>query len=159
MRLIAEDGKQVGVVDLKKALQLARERNLDLIQVTRKVQPPVCKIADLGKYLYQMEKKEKAKKKELKLKEIRLRYNISPHDLEIRARMAEKFLKEGNQVKITMQLRGREKAFENLAREKIELFLETLEKEAPFKTVQTLKRKRGALSVINASRLQKQERF
>lgn len=95
-----------------------------------------------------MEKKEKAKKKELKLKEIRLRYNISPHDLEIRARMAEKFLKEGNQVKITMQLRGREKAFENLAREKIELFLKTLEKEAPFKTVQTLKRKRGALSLI-----------
>ena len=146
--MIGEDGKQIGVVDLREALQMARERDLDLIQVTTRVDPPVCKIGDLGKHLYLLEKKERGKKKEGGLKEIRLTYNISPHDLETRVRQSVKFLKEGNQVRVRMRLRGREKAFGELAKEKIESFLEALRQEIPIKIIQGLRRKGGGLSLM-----------
>jgi len=148
VRLIDKTGKSLGVVDLKKALQIARERDLDLIQITSKVQPPVCKIEDLGKYIYRLEKKEKGQKKGGELKEIRLRYNISPHDLEIKARLAKKFLKEGNQVRVRMQLRGRENIFGDLAKEKIGSFLKILEEEISLRIIQELKKKRGGFSMV-----------
>lgn len=136
------------MVDLKEALRQAKERDLDLIQVTNKVEIHVCKIGDLGKYMYRLEKKEKSQKKEAKLKEIRIRYNTSPHDLETRRKQTEKFLNQGNQVRIRMQLRGREKAFANLAKEKMESFLEELRENIPFKMVQKLKKQVGGLTVI-----------
>ena len=153
VRLIDETGKQLGVVGLEEALQKAEERNLDLIQVTEKVEPPVCKIMDYGKYLYKEKKKEKKQKpKTGDLKGLRLRYNISQHDLETRARQTDKFLKQGDKVRIEMILRGREKALGNFARNKINDFLESLEKITPFKIERELKREPRGLSMIIAKK-------
>jgi len=90
VRLIDETGKQLGVFSLTDALRKSREAGLDLIQVTEKVDPPVCKLLDYGKYAYQEKKKERKQKQDRsgELKSIRLRFNISPHDLETRAKSA-----------------------------------------------------------------------
>jgi len=153
VRLIDETGKQLGVIGLAEALQEAEGRNLDLIQVTEKVEPPVCKIMDYGKYLYQEKKKEKQivkKQKGGELKGLRLKFNISQHDLETRAHQTEKFLKEGNKVRIEMILRGREKALGNFAREKINKFLEILQTIIPYKVERELKREPRGFSMIIA---------
>lgn len=142
MRVIDEKGKNLGIMDLKSALQQAQERNLDLIQVTSRVEPPVCRIDDFGKYLYSLKKKEKgAKKGEGQIKGIKLTFNISDHDLETRIRQAAKFLEQGKQVRIELRLKGREKALQDFAKKKIELFLEKLKEQIPFKTIQRLQRK------------------
>jgi translation initiation factor IF-3 len=150
VRIIDENGKQIGVLELEKALQMARERNLDLIQVTEKTEPPVCKIMDYGKYLYWFQKKEKGIKRGGEIKGIRLGYNISQHDLETRAHQAEKFLKKGNKVRIEMILKGREKALGDFAKGKINQFLEILEKIIPIKIERELKREpRGFTMIIS----------
>lgn len=148
VRLVDDAGKQVGVVPLQEALQIARERNLDLIQVTDKVDPPVCKILDYGKYLYRLQKKEKKVQKSTEVKGIRLRFNISSHDLETRARQAEKFLNKGNLVKIDMVLRGREKGLSGFAREKIKRFIEDLDKRTPIKIEGELRRRPNGFTLI-----------
>ncbi|MFQ6049591.1 MAG: translation initiation factor IF-3 [Candidatus Paceibacterales bacterium] len=149
VRLVDDAGKQVGVVPLEEALRKARERGLDLVQVTEKVKPPVCKIMDYGKYLYKLKKKEKGIKKSSEIKGIRLRFNISLHDLETRVNLAEKFLKKGNRVKVEMVLRGREKGLPQFAKEKIKQFLEILEKRIPIKIEGELKRvPRGFIMII-----------
>jgi len=160
VRLIDETGKQLGIVGLEKALQTAGERNLDLIQVTDRVDPPVCKILDYGKYLYQLQKREKEKKtqKTSEIKGIRLRFNISPHDLETRANHAEKFLKKGHIVKIEMILRGREKRLTHFAREKIDRFVETLSERIPVKIERGLKRAPNKLMmIVSSDKKQKEE--
>ena len=154
VRLIDEAGKQIGIVSLEEALRMSQERNLDLIQVTEKVEPPVCKIMDYGKYFYSLQKKEKAAKIKRVggMKGIRLGFNISLHDLEIKANQAEKFLKKGNKVRIEMILKGREKALGGFAKEKIKKFLEILEKLIPIKIERELKREsRGFTMVISRS--------
>jgi translation initiation factor IF-3 len=150
--VIDETGKQLGVLSLSEAISLAREKNLDLIQVTEKVEPPVCKIMDFGKYVYQEEKKERGMKKQKggEIKGIRLSFGISVHDLEIRAKQTEKFLKEGDKIRIDMVLRGREKAHQDFAKEKISQFLEILEKQIPFKIERELKREPRGFSIIIA---------
>ena len=121
VRVIDETGKQLGIISSGEALRIARERNLDLIQVTEKVEPPVCKMGDYGKYLYQEEKKSRSAKKHKagELKGIRLTFNISLHDLETRVHQAEKFLSKGDKVRIELPLRGRDKALGDFAKEKI----------------------------------------
>ncbi len=150
VRLIDENGKQIGVVALEKALQTAKERNLDLIQITEKVEPPVCKITEAGKYQYLLQKKEKKVnvKKMGELKGIRLGFNISLHDMEIRVRQAEKFLKKGDKVRIEMRLRGREKRLAEFAKTKFNQFLEILEKSIPIKLERELKREARGLTMI-----------
>ncbi len=149
VRVIDEAGKQLGIMKLEEALQLARERNLDLIQVTEKVQPPVCKIMDYGKYLYQEKRKEKTVTKvHNELKGIRLGFKISLHDLEIRANLAEKFLKKGHRVRVELILRGREKALSEFAKKKLNQFLEILEKIIPIKVERELKREARGLTII-----------
>ncbi len=150
VRVVDEAGKQLGVMDLREALRAARKHNLDLIQVTKKVEPPVCKITDYGKYLYWEKKKKKSTqtKHTSELKGIRLRFAISQHDLEIRARQAEKFLKKGHKVRVEMNLRGREKALPNFAREKINKFLETLDKLVPYKVERDLRKQPRGLTMI-----------
>jgi len=136
---------------LEEALRLAYERNLDLIQVTEKVDPPVCKIMDYGKYAYQEKKKEQSSAKKQKtstLKGIRLTFNIGQHDMETRARQAEKFLKDGDKVRIDIVLRGREKALGNFAREKIGKFLEVLQGFVPYKIERELKKEMRGFSMI-----------
>ena len=150
VRLIDENGKQIGILELRKALQTAWERNLDLVQMTEKVEPPVCKIMDYGKYLYQQEKKEREAKKKTRgeLKGIRLSFNISQHDLETRVNQAEKFLRQGNKVRIELRLRGREKALADFAKEKMIKFLEILGNLTPYKIERELKRESQRLIMI-----------
>lgn len=135
------------------AIELAKSRNLDLIQVTEKVEPPVCRIADYGKYLYSQNKKEKKIKagtKTTKLKELQLGFNTSPHDLEVRAKQAEKFLNNGDKVKVGMVLRGREKGMGDFAKKKVETFLATVNALIPIKTERELKREpRGFTMIIS----------
>ena len=149
IRVIDDAGNQLGIMAPQEAIQLARERNLDLIQVTEKVEPPVCKIMDYGKYLYQLKKKEKSsRQKSGELKGIRLSFAISPHDLETRAKQAEKFLNKGNKIRIEMILRGREKGLSNFAKEKFNQFLELLNKLVPIKVERELKRELRGFSMI-----------
>lgn len=135
---------------MEKALQLARERGLDLIQVTEKVEPPVCKIMDYGKYLYLEEKKRKEQKKIKagQLKVIRLGFAISLHDLQTKADQAEKFLNQGQKIKLELILRGREKALANFAKEKINQFLEILKERVDFKIERELKREPKGFTLI-----------
>lgn len=137
---------------LEEALNLARERGFDLIQVTERLDPPVCKLGDYGKYLYQQEKKAKEAKKQEggELKEIRLTFTISSHDLETRVKQAEKFLQKGNRVRIALRLRGRQNALEGYAREKIEKFMEALSAQIPVTKERDLKKEPRGLSIIVA---------
>ena len=152
VRLIDETEKQVGVISLEEALRIAEERNLDLIQVTERVEPPVCKLGDYGKYLYQEEKRERLthKQKTGEIKGIRLGFNISSHDLETKVNLAEKFLKKGDRVRIELRLVGREKALPGFAREKMEKFIEILKSKLLIKTERELKREpRGFTMIIS----------
>ncbi|MCX7795966.1 MAG: translation initiation factor IF-3 [bacterium] len=111
IRLIDAKGRHIGVVPLKEGLRLAREAGLDLVEVNPGANPPVCKILDYGKFQYEKNKKDKeAKKKQkvIEVKEIRLRPEIGLHDLETKIRGAKEFLAEGNKVKFTIRLRGRQ---------------------------------------------------
>ena len=149
VRAIDEAGNQLGVMITQEALKLAIERNLDLIQVTEKVEPPVCKIMDYGKYLYQLKKKEKSlKQKSGEIKGIRLSFGISQHDLEIKAQQAKKFLEKGDKIRIEMVLRGREKGLLDFAKGKIGHFLEILNKLIPIKIERELKREFKGLTMI-----------
>ena len=149
VRVIDETGKQLGVFPLEEALRLAQERNLDLIQVTEKVEPPVCKLGDYGKYLYSLEKKEKTTKtKAGEIKGVRISFAISPHDLETKAKMAEKFLKKGYRVRVELILKGRQKALGDFAKGKMNQFLETLGKLTLFKTERDLKREPRGFTMI-----------
>lgn len=111
VRLIDEKGTQVGIVPTFEALQMARERNLDLMEVSPNAQPPVCKICDYGKFKYEKKKKEQvAKKKQtvIKVKEIQLRPQTEEHDLDYKFKNVRQFLEDGDKAKITIMFRGRE---------------------------------------------------
>lgn len=111
VRLIDEKGNQVGVVPTYEALQMARERGLDLMEVSPNAQPPVCKICDYGKFKYEKKKKEhQAKKKQtvIKVKEVQLRPQTEDHDLEHKFKNVRQFLEDGDKAKITIMFRGRE---------------------------------------------------
>ncbi len=115
-----------------KALQMARERDLDLVVVSPNQSPPVAKILDWGKYKYEADKKAKeAKKKQhvIDIKEVKMRYKIDVHDYEVRLRAAKKFLASGNKVKVVVMLRGREMQHSHLAMELINKFLNEFEQD------------------------------
>ncbi|MBW6440443.1 translation initiation factor IF-3 [Patescibacteria group bacterium] len=124
--VIDETGKQLGLLKFKDALILATERELDLVEVSPHLKPPVCKIMDYGKYLYKIAKQKRhqnAKIKKTETKALRISMRAEKHDLSFKAKNAVKFLKNGDRVKIDMVLKGREKAHQNLATEKMEKFL------------------------------------
>ena len=155
VKVIDEKGKQIGVLELGKALHLARERDLDLVQVTERVDPPICKLVELRKYLYQLEKKERLSRKQqtVETKGIRLGFNISSHDLGIKARLAKKFLEKGDRVRIEMRLRGRQKALRDFAKEKIKNFLDILGQSLAIKIEGELKMKpQGLIMFISADK-------
>ena len=146
--MINEKGEQLGTVSREEALRLAKEHGLDLVLITNKTDPPVCKLVDYGKFLYQQKKKEK-KAKISQVKGVRLRFNISPHDIETKAKQAKNFLEKGDKIKVEMILRGREKALSNFARNKIEKFLEALNSYLTIETEQGIKRTpRGLITII-----------
>lgn len=111
VRVISQDGEQVGVISLNEALAMAEEQGLDLVEIVPGSNPPVCKIINFGKFRYDQSKREKESKKaqhQIKVKEIKLKPNIDVHDLETKTRHAREFLTHGNKVKITCTFRGRE---------------------------------------------------
>ncbi len=117
MRLIGSDGSQVGVVPTREALTRAESEGLDLVEVVANCDPPVCKIINWGKFRYDQTKREKEGKKaqhQIKVKEIKVKPNISDHDLDTKAKQMKKFLLEGNKVKLTCTFRGREMAHTEL---------------------------------------------
>jgi len=119
VRLIDENGKQVGVVSIREAQLLAVERDLDLVEVAPQAKPPVCKIMDFGKYRYQLQMKDRESKKKqhvVKLKEVRFRPRIGEHDLNMKVNHAKKFLEDGFKVKITLMFRGWELAHREVGR-------------------------------------------
>ena len=151
MRLIDENGKNLGVLSLTEALKMSRESGLDLIQFSEKVEPPICKIMNYGKYLYsekKQQKKSEQKQKGGEMKGVRLGFNISLHDLEIRAKQAEKFLSQGYKVRIEMILRGREKGMIEVAKKKLNEFIELIPLE--IKVEQEPKRQQRGLGMVIA---------
>lgn len=111
VRLIGADGSQFGIVSIAKALDEARDAELDLVEISPNAKPPVCKILDYGKFKYEEQKRDQQSKKKqhvVKVKEIRLRPRIDQHDLETKVNMGRKFLKDGCKLKVTLMFRGRE---------------------------------------------------
>jgi len=154
VRVISDTGEQLGIMNIFDAIDLAKSKNLDLIQVTEKVEPPVCRIGNYGKYIYSLQKKERKTKTKTKseLKEIQLSFGISQHDIEIKANRAKEFLENGDKVKVNLVLRGREKAMAmaEFAKAKIIVFIETLDKLIPIKTERELKKEpRGFTMIIS----------
>ncbi|HPG38389.1 MAG TPA: translation initiation factor IF-3 [bacterium] len=130
VRLIDENGEQVGVVAIKDALIKAEVAGFDLVEISPNSSPPVCKIMDFGKFKYELAKKEKETKKKqhvIVTKEIRLRPKIEEHDFEFKLRHARKFLEEGNRVKATVMFRGRENAHKEYGERVLEKFSEALD--------------------------------
>jgi translation initiation factor IF-3 len=150
VRVIDEEGKQLGVLSLSDAFKAAQEKKLDLIQISEKAIPPVCKLMEYGKYLYWEGKKAKeaTKHKGGETKGIRLTYNISQHDLETRVAQTKKFLEEGDRILLTMVLRGREKGMAQFATAKINQFLEILNQSIKIKIDRELKRDPRGFSVV-----------
>ena len=129
VRLIDENNQQVGIVRLQDALRMARERELDLVEVSPVAQPPVCRIVDFGKLIYQQERQSRqlrTKQKRVEVKGIRLSLKIGQHDTEVRQVQSRKFLEAGHKVKIELILRGRENAHQERAREIIRDFIASL---------------------------------
>jgi translation initiation factor IF-3 len=118
VRLIDQDGNQVGVVNRFEAMRRAEEAGLDLVEVAANASPPVCKILDYGKYKYELQKKAaeaRKKQKVIEVKEIKMRPSIDVHDYDVKMRQMKSFLGEGDKVKVTLRFRGREMAHQELA--------------------------------------------
>ena len=129
VRLIGEDGEQLGVMPARDALQMAKDAELDLVKIATTAKPPVCKIIDYGKYRYELARKEKeAKKKQkvIEVKEVRLSPNIDTNDLSTKMGAARKFLEKGDKVKVTLRFRGREMAHMSKSRYILEDFAKEL---------------------------------
>lgn len=143
------------------ALRTSREKGLDLVLITQKANPPICKMIEYGKYLYQQRKKAKQGVKRDKtgeLKNVRLGFNISDHDLGIRAKMAERFLKKGYKVRIELKLQGREKWLQNFAREKMKKFLKILTELIPLTIEKGIERKpRGLTMIVDKAKIKPQD--
>ena len=129
VRVIAENGDQLGVMPVKEAMKLAQEAELDLVKIAPKAQPPVCKIIDYGKYRYELARKEKEAKKKQKtveVKEVRISPNIDTNDLNTKVNNAKKFIAKGNKVKVTLRFRGREMAHMQQSKHILDDFAEML---------------------------------
>jgi len=133
IRLIDTEGGQLGIMNPRDALKLAQEKELDLVLVSDKADPPVCRIMDYGKFKYEQERKAReARKKQhtADVKEVKMRYKIDEHDYQVRVNQAKRFLKSGDKVKATIMFRGREIQHSNLARELLNRMAAELEDQA-----------------------------
>jgi translation initiation factor IF-3 len=123
IRLIGAEGENLDVVTPERAMQLAEEAGLDLVEISPNANPPVCKIMDFGKYKYEQQKREaeaRKKQKIIEVKEVKFRPNTDTHDYDVKMRNVFKFLEAGDKVKVTLRFRGREMAHQNLGRELLE---------------------------------------
>ncbi len=127
MRVIDEEGNQVGVMGVVEALDLANEKELDLVEMNPKSDPPLCKIMDFGKFKYDQSKNSKQIQKVRKIKEVKLRPKTEKHDFDVKLRRARNFLEEGHKVLVTMVYRGREQRHPELGRDVLMRFFADLE--------------------------------
>lgn len=129
IRVIGENGEQLGIMSAREAMKLAQEAELDLVKIAPTAKPPVCKIIDYGKYRYELARKEKEAKKKQKtveVKEVRLSPNIEDNDLNTKVNNAKKFIQKGNKVKVTLRFRGREMAHVQTSKHILDDFAELL---------------------------------
>ena len=127
--MIGPDGAQLGIMSARDALNLAAEKNLDLVKIAPQATPPVCKIIDYGKYRFEQAKREKEARKNqrvVEIKEIRLSLNIDTHDFETKVNQAVRFLQGGDKVKVSVRFRGREMAHTELGRELLDRFKDSV---------------------------------
>jgi len=153
VRLFDAEGKDMGVVPTEEAIKLAEAKEMDLVEVSPKAEPPVCKILDYGQFKYQKEKeakKRKAQSAEVDIKGIRLSVRIGVGDREVRLRQALKFLEQGDKVKVELPLRGREKAHRDVAQDVMAQFLEKIKETYPIRLEQEIKYQAGRLTMIVA---------
>jgi len=151
VRVIYNDTAQV--LPIQEALELAQEQGLDLIEVSPKANPPVCKLMEFSNFKYQKEKeakKQRAASKEVELKGIRLSFRIGQNDLQIRVNQAKKFLEKGNKLKLEMQLRGREKEHKERAKEIFESFVEMLRSDFSVRVESPVQYQSGRMNMIVA---------
>ena len=130
VRLVSEDGEQLGIMSSRDALKMAMDAELDLVKIAPMAKPPVCKIIDYGKYKYEQTRKDKEAKKKQKtveVKEVRLSPNIDTNDLNTKVNTAKKFITQGNKVKVTLRFRGREMAHVQQSRHILDDFAALLE--------------------------------
>ena len=148
VRVVDEDGGQLGVLLIAEALRIAEEKGLDLVEVAPMSKPPVCRIMDYGKFLYQKSKKASlARKKQqtIQVKEVKLRPNTDEHDSDFKVNHAERFLREGNKAKITMVFRGREMMYADRSRKLLEDFASRL---SEISTIEQTPRREGRNMVM-----------
>jgi translation initiation factor IF-3 len=129
VRVIDDEGQQLGVLSPQEALQIARTRSRDLIEIVPNADPPVCKIMDFGKYKYELAKKEKLQRKHqhvAQVKEIRFHPNTDVHDFEFKTRHARRFIEDGHKVKATVVFKGREITYQEQGRDVLDRFTEKL---------------------------------
>jgi translation initiation factor IF-3 len=127
VRVVDDEGQQLGILPIQEALRLAYERNLDLVEVAPNAVPPVCRLLDFGKFQYERQKKEREARKAQKvieIKEIRLRPRTGEHDIAVKIRQTLSFLEEGAKVKVAVRFRGREITHPEIAREQLDMFAE-----------------------------------
>ena len=133
VRVVGQNGEQLGIMSASEAMKMAREAELDLVKIAPTAKPPVCKIIDYGKYRYELARKEKEAKKKQKvliMKEVKLRPNIEDHDFYVKMKAAQRFLSEGSKVKVTIMFRGREMSHPELGRDLLMRFADELKETA-----------------------------
>ena len=133
VRVVSDDGEQMGIMSAREAMRIAEEKGLDLVKISPNAQPPVCKIMDYGKFRFEQSKKQKEAKKNqhiITIKEMRLSTNIDKHDLDVKAKSVSKFLKAGDKVKISLHFRGRQMTHTDLGREVMEEFFTMVQDDA-----------------------------
>ncbi|MFH1252944.1 MAG: translation initiation factor IF-3 [Candidatus Uhrbacteria bacterium] len=153
LRVIDENDNALGILDTSEAIRIAKERSLDLVEVSPKAEPPVARIIDNGQFRYQKEKeakKQKAQSHEVDIKGIRLSPRIGDNDFNIRCAQAKKFLERGDKVRPEIVLRGREKAHADLAEEVIKGLIKNLEACFPIRVEQPVQKQAGRITAIIA---------
>lgn len=146
--MIDEEGQQLGIFPTLQALRIARERDLDLVEVAPAAKPPVCRLLNYGKYIYEKAKKEKEARKaqrQIEIKEIRMRPKIGDHDLAFKTRRVREFLGDGAKVRLRVRFRGRERSYPEIGRDLLERLSEELADVAKIEQAPTIEE--GARSV------------
>lgn len=151
LRVIDSEGKMLGVLTRAEAMKMAEEKEMDLVEIAPQAVPPVCKIIDYGKFLYELQKKEKLQKKnqqQQQMKEVRFKWRTATHDFNFKVKHARAFIEDGNKVKASVMFRGREITHQEIGKELLEKFIEAMLDVA--KVDQALKFEGKNLSVIMA---------
>ena len=144
VRVITDNGEMLGVVQIEEALRMASDQGLDLVEVSPKASPPVCKIIDYGKYKYRIQKKQaeaRKKQKTFEVKEVKLRPGIEDHDYGVKLKSIQRFLSDGDKVKITLRFKGREMTYQQRGMEILKKLENSIEQVAKIEQVPKLEGK------------------